>query len=128
MQLSRAVFLLSESIRYQGEVFVSVWASITSFAFEYSTHNSRDLRSIGESFHRLIGLCMRSRKRRSCSSSLTENQYFSKMIPDRNSISSKIGQETRNSLYSSLVRPRRRRPQIPQCPSALPACGRAGSS
>ena len=44
---------------------------------------------------------MRSMKRFSCSSSFTENQYFTRMIPERTSISSKSGQLRRNSSYSS---------------------------
>ncbi len=82
---------------------MSVWASTASFAFEYSTHSSRDFKSSGENFQRLIGLRIRSRKRRSCSSSLTENQYLSKIIPDLSSISSKTGQEVRNSSYTDWV-------------------------
>ena len=46
---------------------------------------------------------MRWRKRRSCSSSLTENQYFTSMIPEWISISSNSGHECRNSRYSSSV-------------------------
>src|SRR5271166_6489324 len=103
MQLRRADFLSSASTRYHGAYDVSVYFSILSFAFEYSTQRSRDSTSIGESFQRLIGFSMRSRKRRSCSSSLTENQYLISLIPERTSISSKRGQARRNSLYSSSV-------------------------
>ncbi len=46
---------------------------------------------------------MRSLKRRSCSSSLTLNQYFTRMMPLRMSISSKGGHERKNSLTSSSV-------------------------
>ena len=55
------------------------------------------------SFQRRAGLPARSWKRRSCSSSLTENQYFSRMMPERTSIRSNSGQERRNSVYSSWV-------------------------
>ncbi len=46
---------------------------------------------------------MRAWKRRSCSSSLTENQYLIRMIPERTSMRSNSGQERRNSRYSSSV-------------------------
>ena len=46
---------------------------------------------------------MRDRNRRSCSSSLTENQYLTSTIPERISISSNSGQERRNSVCSSSV-------------------------
>ena len=46
---------------------------------------------------------MRAMKRRSCSSSLTENQYLTSTIPDRMSMSSNSGQARRNSVYSSSV-------------------------
>ena len=60
-----------------------------------------DLQSISLSFQRRAGLPARSWKRRSCSSSLTENQYFSRMMPERMSIRSNSGQECKNSVYSS---------------------------
>ena len=46
---------------------------------------------------------MRAWNRRSCSSSLTENQYLTSMIPDRTSIRSNSGHERMNSSYSSSV-------------------------
>ena len=58
---------------------------------EYSTHLSRDERSIGLSFQRFIGSSSRARKRRSCSSSLTENQYLRRTIPERTSMRSNSG-------------------------------------
>ena len=103
MQLSRARRLSSASTTYQGACLVSVWANITSLAFEYSSHRARDSRSMGLNFHRFVGSSMRSWKRRSCSASLTENQYLTRMIPERISIRSKSGQLRRNSLYSSSV-------------------------
>lgn len=99
MQLSRADFLSSASTMNQGACLLSVCFSILSFAFEYSTQRSRNSKSICDSFHRLIGFCMRSLNRRSCSSSLTENQHLISLIPDRTSISSNSGQARRNSLY-----------------------------
>ena len=42
-------------------------------------------------------------KRRSCSSSLTENQYLMIWMPDRTSIRSNSGQVRRKSAYSSSV-------------------------
>ena len=59
--------------------------------------------SMGESFQRRIGSLIRLWNRRSCSSSLTENQYLIKMIPDRTSIRSNSGHDRRNSRYSSSV-------------------------
>ena len=57
MQLSRARRLSSASTTYQGDCLVSVWWNISSLALEYSTHVSRDSRSIGLSFQRLVGSC-----------------------------------------------------------------------
>ena len=62
-----------------------------------------DCRSIGESFHRFIGLLIRSRKRFSCSWSLTENQYLRSRIPSSISISSNSGHCRRNREYSAGV-------------------------
>src|SRR6516162_5812081 len=59
--------------------------------------------SIALSFQRLIGLRMRSWNRFSCSSSFTENQYFTRIMPERISISSKRGHDRMNSRYSSSV-------------------------
>jgi hypothetical protein len=70
---------------------MSVCANISSLALEYSTQRLRDSRSIGLSFQRLIGSSMRAWKRRSCSSSLTENQYLMRMMPERTSIRSNSG-------------------------------------
>ena len=50
--------------------------------------------------HRIVH---RAWKRRSCSSSLTENQYLISMIPERRSIRSNSGQERMNSSYSRSV-------------------------
>src|SRR5438045_3837839 len=55
------------------------------------------------SFHRLCGLLMRRWKRRSCSSSLTDSQYFTSVIPDRISARSNCGQWRMNSSYSAWV-------------------------
>ena len=74
-----------------------------SLAREYSTHISRDLRSIGLSFQRRVGSERRRWNRRSCSASETENQYLTTMIPERRSIRSNSGQARRNSWYSSSV-------------------------
>src|SRR5919206_3792527 len=76
---------------------------MASFAFEYSTHRERDCKSIGLIFQRLVGSWMRFWKRRSCSSSLTENQYLIRMIPERTNILSNSGQDRMNSQYSSSV-------------------------
>ena len=54
-------------------------------------------------FQRLSGSCARSWKRCSCSASLTENQYLSRMIPERTSIRSNSGQARSHSRYSSSV-------------------------
>src|ERR1700690_185540 len=103
MQFSRAHSLLSALTTYHGTCFTSVYENMSSFALEYSTQRRRDSRSIGLSFQRLVGSLMRAWNRRSCSSSLTENQYFSRMIPDRTSMRSNSGQECMNSKYSFSV-------------------------
>src|SRR4029453_1247834 len=103
MQFSLAWRLTSAFTTHQGESLVSVYANISSFAFEYSTQRRRASRSNGLSFHRLVGSSIRSWNLRSCSSSLTENQYLIKMIPERMSIRSNSGQDRRNSRYSSSV-------------------------
>ncbi len=82
---------------------MSVAANMSSFAREYSTHFSRDLRSIGLSFQRRIGSLTRAWKRFSCSASETENQYLIRRIPERTSMRSNSGQERMNSRYSSSV-------------------------
>src|SRR5215204_929068 len=74
-----------------------------SLALEYSTHISRDLRSMGLSFQRRVGSAMRRWNRRSCSASDTENQYLSRVTPERRSMRSNSGQARRNSWYSSSV-------------------------
>ena len=93
MTLSRARFLSSPLTTYQGACLMSVWRNISSLAIEYSTQRVRDLRSIGVSFQRLVGSSMRAWNRRSCSASLTQNQYLMRMIPERTSIRSNSGQE-----------------------------------
>ncbi len=70
---------------------MSVWTNISSFAREYSTHLVREYRSVSESFHRRMGSSIRASNRRSCSSSLTENQYLIRMMPSSTSSRSKIG-------------------------------------
>ena len=57
---------------------------------------------MGESFHCRMGSSSRALNRRSCSSSLTENQYFRSRIPSSISSRSKIGHWCRNRWYSSL--------------------------
>src|ERR1035437_2713601 len=106
MQLSRARCLSFASPPHHGDSGVSVAANMASFAFEYSTHLERAVTSMGEIFHRFVGWLIRSWNRRSCSSSLTENQYLTRMIPDRISIRSNSGAVARNSWYSaSLQKP-----------------------
>src|SRR5664280_1416451 len=103
MQFRRARSLLSASTTHQGVSGLSVAANIASLAFEYSTHFERAVTSIGEIFQRLVGLLIRSWKRRSCSSSLTENQYLIRMTPERISIRSNSGAVLRKSWYSPSV-------------------------
>src|SRR5208283_778622 len=103
MTFRRAHFLLSAFTTYHGTCLVSVWANISSLAREYSTQRGRDCKSIGLNFQRLVTSAMRSWKRRSCSSSLTENQYLIRMIPERTSMRSNSGQLCRNSMYSLSV-------------------------
>ena len=91
MQLRRDLFLSSASTSYHGESGTSQWANISSLALEYSTHRLRPSMSISLSFHRLSGTLRRSLNLRSCSSSLTENQYLTRMMPSSMSIRSKAG-------------------------------------
>src|SRR5512136_2077567 len=103
MVFSLALFLSSACTTYHGDCFVSVYENILSLAIEYSTHLSRDSTSIGLIFHRFVGSSILSWNRFSCSLSLTENQYFISIIPDRISIFSNSGHDLRNSSYSSFV-------------------------
>ena len=103
MQLRRARRLSSASTTYHGASGMSVCTNISSLAFENSTHRCRDSMSMGESFQRRIGSLLRERNRRSCSSSLTENQYFSKMMPSSTSMRSNSGHWCRKRRYSSGV-------------------------
>ena len=96
MQLSRARRLSSASTTCHGASAMSVWTNISSLAREKSTQRAARSRSIVESFQRRIGSSSRDRKRRSCSSSLTENQYLSSRIPSSTSSRSKIGHWCRN--------------------------------
>ena len=80
-----------------------VWESIASLAWENASQRSRASRSIGESFQRRIGSSMRSRKRASCSASLTENQYLSSGMPLSTSIRSNSGQARMNWSTSCSV-------------------------
>src|SRR5580692_6235661 len=103
MQLRRASFLSSEGTTNHGDCLVSVKVNISSLAWEYSTQRARASRSIGDSFQRRVGSARRDWSRRSCSSSLTENQYLTSWMPDRISIRSNSGHERRNSWSSSSV-------------------------
>ncbi len=58
---------------------------------------------MGLSFQRRVGSARRRWNRRSCSASETENQYLTRMIPERRSMRSNSGQARRNSRYSSSV-------------------------
>ncbi|MNG17604.1 hypothetical protein D3C84_1016040 [compost metagenome] len=51
---------------------------------------------MGDSFHSLRPSLMRSCRRLVCSSALTSNQYFSKMIPDSTISFSSSGTTVRN--------------------------------
>ena len=95
MQLSRARFLSSDGTMIQGAKSVSVALSMMSRAREYSYHLLRDARSIGLSFHWRSGSLMRALKRRSCSSSLTSSQNFTRMMPSSTMACSNWGQSTR---------------------------------
>jgi hypothetical protein len=82
---------------------MSVRTNISSFARENSTHRSRVSRSFSENFQAVSGSDRRFTKRRSCSSSLTENQYLRSRTPSSTSIRSKVGHWCRNRWYSSGV-------------------------
>ena len=99
--LSLASRLTSASTTYQGETSVSVRSNISSLARENSTHRSRVARSLAENFQRRSGSSTRDRNRRSCSSSLTENQYLRSRMPSSMSICSNAGHCRRNSSTSS---------------------------
>src|SRR4030067_1588940 len=101
MQFKRAQSLLSALTTYQGACFISVKENISSFAFEYSSQRARDCRSIGLSFHCLVGSAIRVWNRSSCSLLLTENQYLIRMMPERTSMRSNSGTDLRKSAYSS---------------------------
>lgn len=66
-------------------------------------HFVREAISIGLNFQRRVISSIRARKRRSCSSSLTENQYLIRIIPERMSMASNSGTERKNSRTSSSV-------------------------
>src|SRR5438128_1632382 len=87
--------------KHHGTCLVSVTANISSLAREYSAQCLRDSRSMGLSFQRLVTFFIRPWKRRSCSSSLTENQYLISRMPERTSMRSNSGQLCRNSRYSA---------------------------
>src|SRR5699024_1967091 len=91
MTFTRERFLSSDSTVYHGADGMSVWMNISSFAREYSSHRVMDSRSIGDSFQRRSGSSRRDSKRRTCSSSDTENQYFRSMMPSSTSSRSKMG-------------------------------------
>src|SRR6266481_6372800 len=70
-----------------------------SLALVYCSQRALDCTSMGLSFHCLSGSWMRMRKRNCCSSSLIENQYFSRMVPERTSMRSNSGTEWKNSWF-----------------------------
>src|SRR5215468_12748491 len=74
-----------------------------SLALVYCSQRALDWTSMGLSFHCLSGSWMRMRKRNCCSSSLMENQYFSRMMPEPTSMRSNSGTEWKNSWYCSSV-------------------------
>src|SRR4029078_6055816 len=74
-----------------------------SLALEKATHLSREARSIGLSFQRRVGSLARVWRLLSCSSSLTDSQYFSRIMPERARMRSKAGQALKKSQSSSSV-------------------------
>ena len=103
MQLSRARALLSAGTIHQGASSRSRASSNCVLGARVArTQCARDLRSIGLNFHRFVGSLIRFWKRSSCSSSLTENQYFRRTIPERMSMRSNSGQDLMNSTYFLL--------------------------
>ena len=124
MQLSRARRLSSASTTYHGASGMSVWTNISSFAREKSTQRARDSRSIGESFQRRIGSSSRERKRRSCSSSLTENQYFTAGSRPRRAAARRSG----TGAGSGGTRPACRSPSRARRRRGCTSCGRRGRS
>ena len=98
MQFSRAFFLSTASTRCQGASGMWVCSSIASLALVYCSQRLRASTSIGLSFHCLSGSWIRMVKRRCCSSSVMENQYLIRMIPERTSMRSNSGTERKNSF------------------------------
>ena len=80
-----------------------VRSSIASLALVYCSQRLRDSTSIGLSFHCLSGSWIRIVKRKYCSSSVMENQYLMRMIPERTSMRSNSGTDRKNSSTSSSV-------------------------
>jgi len=70
---------------------------MASLALVYSSHLSSEARSIGDSFHCFSGCTLRSRKRRRCSSRLTENQNLIRWVPFLTSMRSNSGAWRTNS-------------------------------
>src|SRR3954466_9765139 len=103
MTFNLADFLLSLSTVHQGASGRSVTANMSSLAREYASHLVIDSRSVSDSFHRRIGSFNRDLNRCSCSSSDTENQYLSRMMPSSTSIRSSPGTCRKNSSYCSGV-------------------------
>ncbi len=86
----------------QGAKSVSVALSMMSRAREYSYHLPREERSIGLSFHWRSGSLMRASKRRSCSSSLTSSQNFTRKMPSSTIACSNCGQSDEEAAVLRL--------------------------
>ena len=85
MQLSRARRLVVPFTSYHGACLMSVWWNISSLALEYSTQLRRSFDVHAAEFPTAGGSAMPRPEPPSCSSSETENQYLTSVIPDRTS-------------------------------------------
>jgi hypothetical protein len=103
MTSSRARFLSLLLITEHGASTVSVCRNIASFASVYSSHLSREARSVGESFHCRTESIWRTMKRLRCSPRDTENHSLTRETPLPTSIRSNSGAWRRKTSYSSSV-------------------------
>ena len=117
MQFNRARFLSTASTIHQGASGMLVLSSMSSLALVYISQRRLDLTSIGLSFHCLSGSWIRMRKRNSCSSSVIENQYLIRMVPERTSILSNAPRSPLGALCLCERKPDR----VRRRPGLLPA-------
>lgn len=103
MQFKRAFFLLFPAMIHHFASGIWVRSDIASLAALYFSHRTLDSRSIGLSFHCLSGSVIRKLKRRFCSSSVMEDQYLMRIMPDFTIVRSNSGTERKNSSTCSAL-------------------------